>query len=127
LLTQGGRHPPAKSDALWISECATPLAARSTTPRIKGHTRTAFGRDICPHLIRDCVATSISTYDPEHVCIILVILGHSRMATSEKHYNQARRLEASRRYHRVLDDLRKSFECDRRRSSLLSASLEGET
>ena len=33
------------------------------------------------------------------------ILGHSTPATSEAHYNQARSLDASRRYQKVIDDL----------------------
>jgi hypothetical protein len=38
------------------------------------------------------------------------ILGHSTPATSEKHYNQARSLEASRRYQKVIADLIRGLE-----------------
>ena len=57
-----------------------------------------------PHLFRDIVATMIATEDPEHVHMILPILSHRSLKTSEKHYNHAKSLDASRRYQDVLQD-----------------------
>jgi integrase/recombinase XerD len=110
LLTRGGRESPAVCGALWVSEAATPLDPGSIPNRIKKHTRAAFGRHLSPHLFRDCAATTIAIDDPKHARSIMNILGHSTLATSEKHYNQARSLEASRRYLGVIADLRRSFE-----------------
>ena len=105
LLTRGARQDPPDTDHLWISEIATPLDPNSIPQRIKKHTRAAFGKHIWPHLFRDCAATSIAVEDPKNARGIKNILGHSTMATSEKHYNQARSLEASRRYQRIVADL----------------------
>ncbi len=35
------------------------------------------------------------------------ILGHAGLATSERHYNQARSLEAGRRYQQTIAELRR--------------------
>ena len=47
--------------------------------------------------------------EPEHVRAIMAILGHSTQAISEKHYNQARCREASRRHMKVIADLKRGF------------------
>jgi integrase/recombinase XerD len=105
LLTRGGRQRPAPCDALWVSEIATPLDPNSIPNRIKKHTLAAFGKHLWVHLFRDCAATTIAIDDPKHARSIMNILGHSTLAISEKHYNQARSLEASRRYQKVIADL----------------------
>jgi site-specific recombinase XerD len=110
LLTRGGRQSLAVCDALWVSNIATALDPNSIPNRIKKHTRAAFGKHLWVHLFRDCAATTIAIDDPRHARSIMNILGHSTLATSEKHYNQARSLEASRRYQKVIADLRRCFE-----------------
>jgi integrase len=105
LLTRGGRQKPAACDAFWVSDTATALAANSIPNRIKKHTREAFGKHLSPHLFRDCAATTIALNGPKHARSIMSILGHSTLRTSEKHYNQARSLDASRRYQSVVADL----------------------
>jgi integrase len=109
LLTRGGRQDPASCDALWVSETGVALNPLSIPNRIKKHTKAAFGKHICPHLFRDCVATTIAIDDPTHVRGIISILGHSTLAISEKHYNQARGLDASRRYQQVIAELESSL------------------
>jgi hypothetical protein len=42
---------------------------------------------------------------PKHARSIMSILGHSTLKSSEKHYNQARSLDAGRRYQNVVADL----------------------
>ena len=106
LLTRGGRQPPAPLAALWISRDATALGYGTIAHHVERHTRAEFGAALNPHLFRDCAATYIAIVDPEHVQIIRVILGHSTLATSERHYNQARGLEAGRRYHGTVAAIR---------------------
>jgi site-specific recombinase XerC len=65
--------------------------------RIMKLTQERFGEIINPHLFRDCAATSIAIEDSQHVRCVTTVLGHASLATSEKHYNQANALEASRR------------------------------
>jgi site-specific recombinase XerD len=110
LLTRGGRQPPADTDRLWISEIGTPLDEKSIPQRIKKHTRAAFGKHIWLHLFRDCAATTMAVQDPKNARSTRIILHHSTLATSERHYNQARGLEASRRYHRIVSDLLERFD-----------------
>ena len=105
LLTRGGRQNPTATDYLWISDIGTPLDTKSIPQRIKKHTRAAFGKHIWPHLFRDCAATSIAIDDPKNARSIKEILGHSTLVTAEKHYNQARSLEAGRRYQQLLTNL----------------------
>ena len=96
---------PATS-ALWIATGGTMMCAAAIGAQIGKHTAAAFGAPINPHLFRDCAATSIAIQDPEHVRTIIPILGHATIATSERHYNQARTLEASRRYQQTLMGIR---------------------
>jgi integrase len=102
LLTGASRRPPANTDALWVSETATPMATISIHNRIRRHTKTAFGVAVSPHLFRDSAATAIATNGPAHVRAIMPILGHARLATSETHYNHAQSLDAGRRYINII-------------------------
>jgi len=65
-----------------------------------------FGRPVNPHLFRHAAATSIAIEDPEHVGIVMRVLGHSSFRTAEKHYNKATSVEAARRYQKLIANLR---------------------
>lgn len=91
---------------LWINRLGRVMDLTAIHYQIKLRTRVAFGHPINPHLFRDCAATSIAVHDPEHVRIATVILGHTRTSTTDKHYNQAQMLSASRLYHREIIGLR---------------------
>ncbi len=107
-LAAKGAHHGSAGGALWISQDGGALTAFGINQAICRLTKAAFGAHINPHLFRDCAATMIAIDDPDHVHIIPAILGHSSMATSERHYNQARSLEAGRRYHATLGAVRAS-------------------
>jgi integrase/recombinase XerD len=92
--------------ALWVSTHGSPMCQTAVYETIIGRTGTAFGQPINPHLFRDCAATSIAIEDPEHVRIASQILGHRSTATTERYYNQARTIEAARRYQHFLIGLR---------------------
>jgi integrase/recombinase XerD len=81
---------------IWVSPRGLPLAKKSIYWRVSRRTETAFGEAISPHLFRDCAATSIAIEDAKHVHITAGILGHTSLETSQKYYNQAQMLEASR-------------------------------
>jgi site-specific recombinase XerD len=104
----GQARPP--TSALWIAKGGRMMSSDAISVQITTHTRTAFGQPVNPHLFRDCAATSIAIQDPEHVRMIAPILGHSTIATSERHYNQARTLEASRRYQQAIGRTRRTVE-----------------
>jgi hypothetical protein len=85
-------------DAVWVSEVGTQLEQHALACRIIKHTKKAFGRSVSPHMFRDAAATSIAVDNPKHIGDAALILGHSGQKMTEKHYNHARSLEASRRH-----------------------------
>lgn len=102
LLSNGHARVPSKSSAetsgLWISIFGRQMAEVSVHGRMVELTRRAFGKSVNPHLFRDCAATSIALQDPQHSYIIMSVLGHSSLATSERYYNHASALKANEAY-----------------------------
>jgi integrase len=88
-------HP--ELDAVWVSETGTQIEQEALARRIVKHTKAAFGRSVSPHLFRDCAATSIAVDNPKHIGDASLVLGHAGHRMTEKHYNHARSLQASRR------------------------------
>ena len=82
--------------ALWVGQSGVALSPVTLYARIVELTEKRFGQSVNPHLFRDCAATSIATMDPEHVRITMTVLGHTKLATSERYYNHARSFEAAR-------------------------------
>jgi integrase/recombinase XerD len=107
LAGESGELSPS-TDALWVSEVGTRLKEGALANRIRKHTKRAFGASLPPHWFRDAAATSIAVEDPRHVRDAHHVLGNT-LAMTEKHYNQARSLEASRRHHAMLAALRGSL------------------
>jgi integrase len=104
LAGETGQLSPS-TDALWVSEVGTMLESGALASRIRKHTKEDFGASLPPHWFRDAAATSIAVEDPRHVGDAHHILGNT-LAMTEKYYNQAHGLEASRRHNSVLATLR---------------------
>src|SRR5271168_5394498 len=83
LSTRKGRAP-APIQALWVTQDGRAMGQAALAYWIHRNTKQAFGVGLSPHLFRDCAATAIAIYAPEHVLIIKAILGHASMKTSEK-------------------------------------------
>ncbi len=109
-LLQGGT-----SHRLWINQYGDAMSDQALYRRITKVTERCFGVAINPHLFRHCAATTIAIEDPRHVWIAKSVLGHSSLATTEVHYNQARALEAGRAYHAHIRELRRSSRPPRQR------------
>lgn len=107
LLGNADEQHESPITALWISRYGTPLSEGAIRDQIKKRTKAAFDHSVNPHLFRDCAATSIAIEDPEHVRIAAVILGHSKLSTTEKYYIQACSLEAARMYQSSIERLRR--------------------
>jgi hypothetical protein len=88
-------HP--ELDAVWVSEIGSQVEQAALGCRIVKHTKAAYGCSVSPHLFRDCAATSIAVDNPKHIGDASLVLGHAGHRMTEKHYNHARSLEASRR------------------------------
>ena len=91
-----GSRTGTSSDALWLSMYGPPMNDNGIYIRIVARTREGLGQAINPHLFRDCAATSIAIDDPAHIGIASRLLGHRTGSTTERYYNQARSVEASR-------------------------------
>ena len=102
LIARNNDLVPTPLNHLWISANGKPLGWRRLHERICSQTQRRFSLPINPHLFRDAAATSIAIEDPEHVRIILAILGHSTIRTAQAYYNQATTIEAARTYHNVV-------------------------
>jgi integrase/recombinase XerD len=109
LLGSRGR-PMSSTDAVWISASGRPMndmaIYRATTTR----TLAEFGKAVNPHLFRDCVATTIAVDDPTSIQIAMRILGHTRLATLERHYILATGIVASRSLLALIEAQRSTIE-----------------
>ena len=92
---------------LWLSSWGRGLCDNMVYQRVMKLTKSRLGVAINPHAFRHAAATSIAFGDPEHVQIVINILGHTTLATSERYYILAQTTEAARRYHDHIDKLRK--------------------
>jgi integrase/recombinase XerD len=103
--------PPVnpRLEAVWVSEVGTQLKQGPLACRIRKHTKEAFEQSVSPHMFRDCAATSIAVDNPKHIGDAALVLGHSGQKMTEKHYNHARSLEASRRHAATLVGLRETL------------------
>ena len=98
---------PTAGRALWLSRRGRAMSANGIYNRITKLTLKHLGRSVHPHLFRDCAATSLAIEDPRHVRIASSLLGHRRFATTERFYNQANNIEASRIMQNFLLSLRR--------------------
>ena len=106
LAQRHGRWTRPVGDALWLSIDGSPMTRRAIYDRITRCTLKRFGRAINPHLFRDCDTTDIALQDPAHVRIAASLLAHRTFKSTEKHYNQASRVEAARTMQNFLLSLR---------------------
>jgi len=88
----------AETDRMWISWLGKPMAENSFSGMIKARTKKAFGRELTPHLFRDCAVTSLGVERPEFVWIGMSLLHHGDARTTEKHYDHAMADQAVREY-----------------------------
>lgn len=107
LLIRGGRRNNVPVTSLWISKQGTAMGYAAIAHQVRHRTLEAFGRSLSPHMFRDCAATAIAIHAPEQIRMIQPILGHTGMATSERHYNLAGSLEAGRRHGATIKALRR--------------------
>jgi site-specific recombinase XerD len=106
LAYRHGRWTRPVGQALWVSIDGSPMTRRAIYDRITRCTLKGLGRAVHPHLFRDCAATTVAIDDPDHVRAAARLLGHRTFSTTEKHYNQARAVEAARVMQNLLLSLR---------------------
>jgi integrase/recombinase XerD len=94
---------------LWVDRSGSPMKESTLRSLINRYTQKEFGTAVWPHLFRDCLLTSVAMNQPELMRIGATLLGHASSRTGEKHYNQARMLDASRRYGSTIFELRQAL------------------
>jgi integrase len=92
-LLRGRSH-----DALWASYRGRPLVAGRIYDMVRRETSKAFGKPMSLHDFRRAGATFLATIAPDQVGLIPALLQHASPEVSERHYNLARSVEASRRF-----------------------------
>lgn len=94
-----------QQQALWISSEGRRLDEGSLRNAIRKRTKHAFGIDMTPHLFRDVAVTATIRHSPEAALMTKDILGHATIATTERHYNQALMIDASRQHSDLIEHL----------------------
>ena len=94
---------------LWVDRAGSPMKEFTLRSLIERYTAKQFGTAVWPHLFRDCLLTSLAIDQPDLMRIGATLLGHASSHTGTKHYNQARMLDASRRYGIAILELRETF------------------
>ena len=92
--------------ALWVSPKGGPLSYSAIWPVFARRSIDRLGIRVTPHDVRDAAATLWAIARPEQVGISRDLLAHADLRTTEKHYNRARGIEASRAHRRVIARLR---------------------
>jgi integrase/recombinase XerD len=87
---------------LWLGAEGLPMTGKSLSRRVRELVDEHLGRAMSAHLFRDAAATTVALRNPALIGILADVLGHARLETSERYYNQARRIDACRRYQEFL-------------------------
>jgi integrase/recombinase XerD len=110
LLRQAKKYGGASAHRrLWVDRFGNPMKEFTLRSLIKRYIGNEFGTAVWPHLFRDCLLTSVAIDQPDLMRISATLLGHASFSTGEKHYNQARMLDASRRYGKTIFKLRQAI------------------
>jgi len=93
--------------ALWVSSRGGALSASSFGPIMTRYTGGRLGIRMTPHDARDAAATTWAVAAPNQIGIARDLLAHSDLRTTNKYYNRARAVEASRAHAQVVATMRK--------------------
>ena len=94
---------------LWVDVRGNPMRESTLRVLIEWHTKREFGTAVWPHLFRDALLTSLATDQPDLMSISPTLLGHVGSDTGQKYYNQARMLDAGKRFAANVSELREGF------------------
>jgi integrase/recombinase XerD len=88
--------------SLWVSPKGGPLSYSAVGQVFTRHSTERLGIRITPHDARDAAATTWAIAAPERVGISRDLLAHANLRTTNKFYNRARGIEASRAHNRII-------------------------
>jgi integrase len=92
----------AACKVLWVSPKGGPLRAGAIAELVSKHTAAELGIRLTPHDARDAAATTWALTAPGQIMISRDLLSHSDLRTTEKHYNRANGVKASRSLAKLL-------------------------
>ena len=87
---------------LWLSRSGRPLGEDGLYRLVCKRTHDAFGKRINPHLFRSCLATSTAVHHGAQMGLAMTVLDHQSSDVIERHYNQAKMIEAVQAYQEIL-------------------------
>lgn len=93
-------------DHLWIGWGGKPLTAHAIYYCLSRRTQEILGTKINPHLFRDCAASSLALESLEFARAAAPLLGHLSFKTTQRHYVQARQVDASRKLNDALTKIK---------------------
>ena len=93
------------TDRFWISSDGTHLSGMQIYNQVCEITLRELGVRMNPHVFRDSFTTAVAIDAPEFIGLVPAVLGHT-LETNTRAYNQARGIEASRRYQCEIVQLR---------------------
>ncbi len=99
----------AKRDTgrLWLSRTGSPLGRQTLYAMLKRRTGERFGKELGPHLFRDCLATSLALQEPDLGWAIPYMLGHRNPESAERNYSHTGGLPEHVVFQRHLEELRR--------------------
>jgi integrase len=110
LLQARGRWQAHATNEFWISRDGSPCKPTTFQNLIKKHCHGPDGRRLSPHLFRSIFATTVAITAPQSIGLVPIVLAQASPKTSERYYNLADSLEASRAYGTMLDELHDEIE-----------------
>jgi integrase len=95
-----------KCKALWVSPRGGALRDGAIGEIVSRHTMAVLGIRLTPHDTRDAAATTWALAAPSKIGVSRDLLSHSDLRTTQKHYNRANGVQASRTLAKVLQGVR---------------------
>jgi len=96
LTQRKGRWTSDPGQRLWVSSDGSAMTQTAINDRLAARTLVAFGFPMRAHAFRHAATTTFAVEDPANVRAAAPLLGHSSYGTTERSYNVAKSLEATR-------------------------------
>ncbi len=103
LLAAGERD----AGYLWVSRTGSPLGRQTLYAMLKRRTAKRFGKELGPHLFRDCLATSLAAHEPDLGWAVAHMLGHRTRESADRSYSHTGGAPEHMVFQRHLEGLRR--------------------
>jgi integrase/recombinase XerD len=95
--------PNAEStNRVWLNQVGRLLTGYGLYYVVCKRTFDAFGKRVSPHLFRSCLGTSTAVHHGAEIGLAMTVLDHKSSEVFERHYNQARMIDAVKAYQRIV-------------------------